>query len=122
MKVEEYRKLPKTKRTKYGAVKTGEFASKAESKRAGELKVMERAGEIFALSFHPRYVIIDKSQYGRALHYTADAEYVDAKTGATITEDVKGSRKVVSRDFPLRKRMFQERYGATHELRIKEIG
>jgi Protein of unknown function (DUF1064) len=132
--ISEYHKLPKTKRkSAYVAIRTNGFDSKAEAGRYGELKILEKRGEIFGLSCHPKYVLIDKSEFGREIIYSADFEYVDAKTGATIVEDVKPKRSRdkktgklkrawQSRDFPLRKRMFEERYRGTHELRIKEIG
>lgn len=111
------------RKSKYNAIRTGAYASKAESERAGKLKLLLHAGIIRCLVEHPRFEIIPKSRHGRALHYTADFAYEeknDAGAWNQIVEDVKGSRFVVSRDFPLRTRLFRERYGDTHELRIVE--
>ena len=106
------------RKQKYGNIKTGSYASKAESKRAGELKVLVLAGEITELVEHPRFEIIPKSKHGRAIHYTPDFSYV--KDGQRIVDEVKGSRFVVSRDFPLRLRLFKERYGDAYTIRIIE--
>lgn len=101
------------RRNKYGAtkvVKDGHtFASKAEARRYDELKLLERAKEIWGLAVHPaRYpLIVNGITVG---HYTPDFEY--CRNGAygqfeLVTEDVKGR---AARDWPLRKKVFQACY------------
>lgn len=90
------------KRSKYGAQRTTvdgiTFASRKEAKRYGELRLLERAGDIRGLRVQPRYPIVINGQpvkypSGRALVYVADFSYYDVKRGATVVEDVKGIRK-----------------------------
>jgi len=84
--------------SKYGAVKTTVdgivFDSKAEARRYGELLILERAGYIAGLHRQPVYVLAPAVVIGGrrkpALRYKPDFCYVDAKTGATVLEDVKG--------------------------------
>ena len=115
-------------RQKYGNIRSGSYASKAESKRAGELKMLVLAKEVTELVDHPKFEIIPKSKHGRALYYTADFSYVDYY-GKKIVEDVKPKRvrkngklmpAIQSRDFPLRLRLFKERYGEEYTIRIIE--
>lgn len=99
---------------KYGAKPTEvdgiKFASKAEAKRYGELKLLERAGHIRDLKLHVEYpLIVNGEKVGK---YTCDSEYIEG--GELVTEDVKG-RAV--RDWPLRKRLFAALYGR----KVREI-
>ena len=58
---EEYRALAGTpkRKGKYGAIKTVvdgiTFDSRAEAKRYGELKSLERGGDIIMLGCHPKF-------------------------------------------------------------------
>lgn len=63
------------------------FDSKAEAKRYGELKLLERCGAITGLERQRRFTLIPKSKYGQARYYVAD--FVYAENGKTIVEDVK---------------------------------
>lgn len=92
----------KPARSKYGAKRTTvdgiTFASRKEARRYGDLRLLERAGEIRGLRVQPRYPIIINGQpvkypSGRPLVYVADFSYYDVKRGATVVEDVKGIRK-----------------------------
>lgn len=99
---------------KYGAKPTEvdniKFASKAEAKRYGDLKLLERAGRIFALELHVEYpLIVNGEKVGK---YTCDFEYIEG--GVLVTEDVKGR---AARDWPLRKRLFAALYGR----KVREI-
>lgn len=99
---------------KYGAkpceVDGIKFASKAEAKRYGELKLLERAGQIRDLKVHVEYpLIVNGEKVGR---YTCDSEYVEGDV--LVTEDVKGR---AARDWPLRKRLFAALYGR----KVREI-
>lgn len=73
---------------KYGNKKTNGYDSKAEARRAGELKLMERAGKISDLQEQVAYEIIPKQAGERAAHYVADFSYFDHDV--LIVEDVKG--------------------------------
>lgn len=100
--------IPRSRRSKYGAQRTTvdgiTFDSKAEAKRYGELKLLEKAGEIESLEVHPRYELIAASTTGTVRgaisplrsvgFYEADFSYYDTERRV---EDVKG------RDTPLSK-------------------
>jgi hypothetical protein len=84
------------KRSKYRAIPTVvdgiRFSSKAEAKRYGELKLLERAGEISDLNRQQRYPLRayeyedkDTQEIG---HYVGDFEYLEK--GKWVVEDVKG--------------------------------
>ena len=82
------------------------FASKKEAKRYQELKYLERINEIEDLKMQVPFVLIDKSNYGRAIKYVADFTYYEM--GMYVVEDVKGVKTPV---YKLKKRMLAERYG-----------
>lgn len=90
-----------------------EFASKKESSRYTELKLLEKAGKIRNLELQKAYELIP-AQYEetediytkgahkgehkkvlqeRACNYVADYVYIDCETGKTVVEDVKGYRE-----------------------------
>lgn len=99
---------------KYGAKPTEvdgiKFASKAEAKRYGELKLLERVGRIRDLKLHVEYpLIVNGEKVGK---YTCDSEYIEGDE--LVTEDVKGR---AARDWPLRKRLFAALYGR----KVREI-
>lgn len=78
-------------RSKYHAVPTvidgRRFASKAEARRYGVLRLMERSGEIRGLELQPRYSLhVNGWKLGE---YRADFRYVTSD-GETVVEDVKG--------------------------------
>ena len=70
------------------------FASQAEARRYGELKLLERAGVISDLTLQPVYQLApavrlgDKQRMKPALRYQADFRYT--QDGAFVVEDVKG--------------------------------
>lgn len=86
------------KPNKYKAQRTGKYASKAEARRAAELKLLERAGKIENLGEQVKFEIVprqldkDGKVIERAVHYVADFVYSDPATGEEIVEDVKGVR------------------------------
>ena len=79
------------------------FDSKKEARRYGELKLMERAGEISQLTVHPRYSLDVDDEH--ICDYEADFKYLShvsplAKSlgyPEMIVEDVKGMRTAVYR-------------------------
>lgn len=103
---------------KYGAksceVDGIKFASQAEGKRYGELRLLERAGQIRDLKVHVEYpLIVNGEKVGK---YTCDSEYIETgpKGDELVTEDVKGR---AARDWALRKRLFAALYGR----KVREI-
>jgi hypothetical protein len=104
---------------KYGAVRTQvdgiSFASKAEAARYKELKLLEKAGEIFGLQMQPRFPI-DVNQV-HICDYVADFKYhryLDSGHQVNVVEDVKGVKTPVYR---LKKKLVLALYGIV----IKEI-
>ena len=100
------------KRNKYGAESTIidgiRFASKKESKRYIELRLLEKAGEITELVLQPKYPLMvgdekpvksrtKRYPNGRKVTYIADFKYYDVKKGAPVVEDVKGMDTPASR-------------------------
>jgi len=94
---------------KYHAVRTVvdgvSFASKAEARRYSELRLLEKAGEIWELELQPSFPLHTASttgQLGEALkavagtrntlvgHYRGDFRYQDRRRGKAVVEDVKG--------------------------------
>lgn len=87
---------------KYHAEKSGGYASRKEHRRAGELRLLQRAGLISNLREQVPYELIptqrdsDGKVLERACHYVADFVYTD-EHGNTIVEDTKGVRTDVYR-------------------------
>jgi hypothetical protein len=108
--------------SKYNNSKYNGYDSKKEAKRAAELKLLEKAGEITSLQEQVPYELIP-SQYRivngkrrcieRAMKYIADFQYVD-KDGNTVVEDAKGYRTEVYR---IKKKLMLY----FHDIQIKEV-
>ena len=106
---------------KYNARKTVvdgiTFDSKKEAQRYSELKLMEKAGEIFYLELQPRFLLQDKFRYKgaafRKVEYIADFRYTD-KTGATVVEDVKGYK---TETYNIKKKLLLFQYGELIDFR-----
>ena len=119
----------KSKTNKYGAKRSGGYASTKEHRRACELKMMQRAGLIKDLREQVRYILIP-AQYGtcgkdfkgkevkvlleRGCAYVADFVYVDTATGQTIVEDTKG---VCTKEYLIKRKLMLW----VHGIRIKEV-
>ena len=115
-------------RSKYGARRTTVdgivFDSTKESRRYGELKILQVAGKIADLELQPIFAIVVQEAWrvgpplpGRVVgHYTADFRYIDNDTGEVVIEDVKspGTRTT---DYRLRKRLIE----AIHGITIREV-
>lgn len=106
-----------TTRSKYGAQKTTvdgiEFDSKAEARRYGELRLLERAGKIKNLERQVRYDLeVNGVKIG---FYKADFRYWDQSRSEQIVEDVKGMRTPV---FAIKAKLMK----ALHRVEIIEIG
>ena len=112
------------KKNKYGAQKVVhdgiEFDSTIEGERYLYLKTLLLAGEIKNLETHETFEILPKQTRIEVKHLkTKDKEvekvvfqnieftpdFVYEKDGELIAEDVKGSLSVVSKDFPIRRKL-----------------
>ena len=78
------------------------FASQAEARRYGTLKLLERSGEITGLELQPVFVLAPgvlvpgEKRKRPALRYVADFAYTDAD-GRRVVLDVKGVQTPVFR-------------------------
>ena len=112
---------------KYGARRTGSYASRKESRRAAELALWQKAGIISNLREQVPYELIP-AQYGecgtdfkgkpvkvcleRAVKYIAD--FVYEMNGQTVVEDTKGFR---TKDYIIKRKLMLW----VHGIRIKEV-
>jgi hypothetical protein len=93
------------RRSKYGNVKVEAdgytFDSKAEYRRYQELKLLDKAKDIFYLQVHPEWNIIINGE--QVCRYKADFSYQDARRNQ-IVEDVKGVKTQV---YQLKKKLMK---------------
>lgn len=107
-------------RNKYGAVRSGGYASRKEHRRALQLQMMQRAGLISNLqeqvSFEliPAHRLDDGTIVEHACRYVADFVYTDNASGATVVEDAKGVR---TKEYVIKRKLML----AVHGVRIKEV-
>lgn len=106
---------------KYHNVKTRGYDSAKEAERARVLHLLEKAGKIRDLREQVRFELIpvqrengDGKVVERACFYIADFVYVDAATGETVVEDVKGVR---TKEYVIKRKLLLWRYS----IRIKEV-
>lgn len=93
----------RARRSKYGAIRTGGYASKAEAARAHELRLLAEAGEITDLCEQPSFVV---SPDGCGLiRYRPDFSYT--QHGRQIVEDTKG---LETPEFRIKLKLFRWRY------------
>jgi len=94
------------KRSKYGNVRCEfdglKFASKAEMKRYGDLRLLELTKEISDLTVQPVYELTGK------VKYRGDFQYVE--NGRIICEDVKGGRATATAVFKVKWKQAKELY------------
>ena len=90
------------------------FDSKLEYYRWLDLKLLEKARQIKDLKRQVKYVLIEKSKYGREISYIADFTYIENEK--LIVEDTK-SKATKTPVYRLKKRLMAEKYGIV----IKEI-
>lgn len=124
MTIDEFRKLTGGKSSggsptnKYHAEKVGGHASKKEHKRAGQLKLMQIAGEISNLREQVPYELIptQRDKAGnlleRSCRYIADFVYKD-RQGNLVVEDTKGVR---TPEYKIKRKLMLH----VHGIRIKE--
>lgn len=87
------------------------FDSAAEYRRYCELRLLETAGEIEALSVHPSYELVgaftdNTGKKHRALCYEGDFRYRDG-AARIVVEDVKGMETAV---FKIKRKLFLSKY------------
>jgi len=87
------------KKNKFKAVKTGAYDSKKESKRAAELRLLERAGKIASLAEQVPFVILEgfitkDGKKIRPIVYNADFVYYDLELKSLVIDDTKGTAKM----------------------------
>lgn len=109
---------------KYRNKKSGGYDSKKERRRAFELRMLEKAGEIESLKEQVPYELIP-SQYEtingkrkcieRSVKYIADFQYID-KDGNLVVEDVKSAATKTDSYIIKRKLMLY-----IHGIKIKEV-
>lgn len=103
---------------KYHAKKVGDHASRKEHKRAGQLKLMQMAGEISDLREQVSYELIpaQRDNAGKLIErncrYIADFVYYD-KQGNLVVEDTKGVR---TKEYRIKRKLMLQ----VHGIRIKE--
>lgn len=119
--------------SKYKAVRTEVdglvFASKKEARRFSELKLLERAGEIWELELQPKFPLLVPSTSGRLMRaakaiaqggtfrigeYRGDFAYFDKRADGRVVEDVKGFKTALYR---WKKKHVEAQYGIT----IREV-
>jgi len=108
-KTSRYTVAPREQRTIDGMT----FASLAEGRRYGELKLRERIGEIFDLRCQPAFDCVVNGVH--VLRYTVDFAYRDA-TGREVYEEVKSGRSGRERDWKLRRALVQALHGVSIEV------
>ena len=96
-----------------------QFASKRESERYLELKLMLRAGIISELVLQPKFKLQDGFKYEgkteRAITYIADFKYLNNETNEYIIEDVKGME---TKEFKIKRKLFLYMYGSHYKFEI----
>ena len=117
------------RRNKFGAVPTTvdaiRFASKKESRRYLDLKLMEKAGLIRHLECHPKFPIhaLPQSCWGngaaapvRVATYIADFSYYDVESHSVVVEDVK-SKATRTAVYRLKKKLIE----VEHDITVTEV-
>jgi hypothetical protein len=88
--------------------------STLEARRCDELHLMQQGGLIQDLEAHPQPVFRLEINGVHICKYLADFRYVDAETGETVGEDVKGWR---TETYNLKRRMMK----AIHNIVVREV-
>lgn len=89
------------------------FDSALESKFYLHLKQLQEQGIVESFEMQKTYLLLEgysiAGKKRQPIKFTPDF-IVHLKDGTTRVIDVKGSERAISRDFPLRKKMFEYRY------------
>ena len=99
--------------SKYGSIRSGKYASKREERRAQELTLLQRCGEISNLEEQVRYELVPRQGTERAVTYTADFRYTN-RNGETVVEDSKGAR---TQQYVIRRKLMLW----IHKIRVVEV-
>jgi hypothetical protein len=92
------------------------FDSRKEAKRYTELKLLKRSGHLKELELQKVFELQhkytnNKGEHIRAITYKCDFFYYDNKKEQYIVEDVKGSKKIITEAFKIKKKLFEYKYG-----------
>ncbi len=120
MTIDQYRKVSKSRRSKYGNKKVEldgyVFDSVAESKYYQQLKWLEEHKEILFFRIQPRYLLLDAFEKDgkrhRRMDYIADFE-IHHNDGSIEVVDVKGALTQV---FRIKQKLFHHKY--PHKLTL----
>lgn len=99
-----------SKANKYGAVRTGRYASRHEADVAMKLAALEQAGKIKNLREQVSYTLVPGNGKLRPIRYVCDFEYLD-ENGVLVIADAKGWAKQPV--YRLKKRMMALLHGIT---------
>lgn len=93
------------------------FDSKKEAKRYGELKILEKAGQIDTLTLQPKFTLIPSQRRAdgkeeRPVVYIGDFMY--RENGKFVVEDTKGFRTA---DYIIKRKLMLKEHGIT----VREI-
>jgi hypothetical protein len=97
--------------SKYGAVRSGIYASKREARRASDLALMEKCGLISELEQQVKFELVPKQPGERAVTYTADFRY--RENGQVVVEDSKGMK---TQQYVIRRKLMQ----FIHGIKVRE--
>ena len=112
------------RRNKYGNKKVQldgyTFDSKAEAKRYGELRLLEKAKRIFNIQVHPELFVTVNGPKWKPIpvcKVVLDFSYIPTSWDeSTVYEDVKGKDNALSR---LKRKLVEAQYGITVHLITK---
>lgn len=97
------------------------FHSIAESNRAMQLFLQQKAGEISGLEYQPKYILQEgfrlRGKKHQAITYSADFRYI--REGELIVEDVKSKATELDKSYRKTRKLFLNRYG--EELFFHEV-
>lgn len=82
---------PAVRANKYGAQRSGKYASKYEEAIAGKLAVLQLVGDITELREQVSYTLVPGNGKIRPIKYIADFVYIEG--GKTVVADAKGFTK-----------------------------
>ena len=109
------------KRHKYSSTRVFEdgimFDSKWEHKRYRELKLLQKAGDIFDLETHPQYSVVWPKNGARICTVILDFRYVDAQ-GDIRVEDTKGMRTAISN---LKRKLVEAAHGIKVDVIVGRV-
>jgi hypothetical protein len=88
-------------------------ASKLEAKKLAELVLLEKAGDIKDLEFHPRFPLT--SGKVKVATYVADAAFFDMRANRHVVFEVKGYETPT---WKIKAALFKAQYGSLAELRV----